>query len=161
VDAVVAIQAPAGALYLLTVTIVGCRLLLLARRSGGLPELLLGLALLLGGTLGGPLEAAGMASRADIDPAISGKLLLVGKLFGMVALACHAVFIWRVFRPSEPWAPWLAGALVACPLAGLLGAAATGAFARAEIPLFWFWVEQLGRIGASCWGSGSAWPTRW
>ena len=51
-DAITILQFPAGALYLLAVGVVGCRLLMLARRTRQLPELLLGLSLLLGGTLG-------------------------------------------------------------------------------------------------------------
>jgi hypothetical protein len=146
-DAVIAVQVVAGGLYLLVVTVVGCRLLLLARRSRALPELLLGLGLLLGGTLGGPLEAAGLSGKADLGPELAGRLLLIGKLFGVVVIACHLTFIWRVFRPKERWGAGLAGALFACSLTGFWGFAMNGAFTSAEIPVFWFFVDP----------SGSAW----
>lgn len=150
-NAVLTVQAIAGTIYLLTVSIVGIRLLLLARRTRELPEFLLGAALLLGGTFGGPLEAAGSAMRAEVGPEVAGKLLLVGNIFGMIALAFHCVFIARVFRPSEAWARWLAGAIVVCPLAAIFGSAASGTFSNGEAPMFWFWIAQLGRVGASCW----------
>jgi len=150
-DAVIAIPAVSGSLYLLTVTIVGCRLLLLARRSRALPELLLGTGLVVGGILGGPLEAAGLSTKGVFGPEIAGRLLLIGKLFGVVTLACHLGFIWRVFRPREGWGAGLAGALLACSLAGLWGYAMNGTFASAEIPILWFCVDLAGRIGASCW----------
>jgi hypothetical protein len=88
-DAIDAIQAAAGGLFLLTATVVGCRLLLLARRSRALPELLLGAGLLVGGTIGGPLEAAGLSARPELGPDLTGRLLLIGKLFGVVALAAR------------------------------------------------------------------------
>lgn len=150
-DAITVIQAPVAALYLLTVSVVGCRLVMLAHRTGQSPERLLGLALLLGGALGGPLEAAGLAGRDDLAPSITGGLLTAGKLFGMVAFACHCAFIWRVFRPSEAWAPWLAAALVALPVTALGGALASGMASSGSVPLGWFWLEQVGRVAASCW----------
>jgi hypothetical protein len=150
-DAAVAIQALGGSLYLLTAVIVGCRLLLLALRSRALPELLLGAGLVLGGVIGGPLEAAGLGTKGEIGPEMAGRLLLIGKLFGVVALACQLGFIWRVFRPHERWAAGLAGALLAFSLAGLWGHAVNGSFASAEISVFWFCVELVGRLGAPCW----------
>ncbi len=53
-----AFQALCGASFLLVMAILGIRLLALARRSRGLPELLIGLAFLFGGALGGGIEAA-------------------------------------------------------------------------------------------------------
>jgi len=150
-ETVVVIQAVVGVIYLLTVTVIGFRLLLLAYRSRALPELLLGSALILGGTFGGPLEAAGISGTEEIGPELAGRLLLIGKILGVATLACHSTFIWRVFRPREPWAAGLVGALLVFPLAGLWGFASSGAFATAEIPIFWFWVDLMGRLGASCW----------
>jgi hypothetical protein len=150
-EAVVAIQAVTGGTYLLCVTVVGFRLLHLAQRSRAVPELLLGLALVLGGTFGGPLEAVSISAKREIGPALAGRMLLAGKIFGFATLACHATFIWRVFRPREGWAPALVAALLAFPLAALWGFASNGAFAGAEIPLLWFWVDLFGRLGASCW----------
>jgi len=150
-ESVLLVQAVAGTLYLLTVTVVGSRLVLLARRTRQLPELLLGGALLLGGTLGGPLEAASMAIRAESGHAIVGPLLLAGKIAGFFALACQAIFIRRVFRPRERWAAALVGIVLLCPLGALYGYAAHGAFAAAEIPWTWFWIDLGARVAASMW----------
>ena len=150
-DSAIAIQAVGGGLYLLTAAVVGCRLLLLAHRSRALPELMLGIGLVVGGVLGGPLEAAGLGTKGELGPEMAGRLLLIGKLLGVVALACQLGFIWRVFRPDERWGAGLAGALLAGSIAGLAGHAVTGTFASAEISIRWFCVELVGRLGASCW----------
>jgi hypothetical protein len=147
---VVLIEAIAGTIYLVTITVVGFRLLWLARRTRELPELLLGCALILGGTLGGPLEAASAAAKLEA-PELGGRMLLFGKLFGIVALVCHVSFIRLVFRPHERWALALTVGVVAAILAGFWGAAASGAFTTAEQPLVCFWVDLAARLLGSGW----------
>lgn len=148
---VVVAQGLTGALYLLIVVIVGSRLLMLARRTKQLPELLLGSALLIGGVLGGPLEAASTSLRTEIGSALAGKLLLAGKLAGIAALTCHAAFMRLVFRPRERWAWLLVAAMILCPVGALFGYAAHGAFGGSEIPLNWFWLDLSARITGSTW----------
>ena len=150
-SAIEALQAAAASLYMLTVTVIGCRLLLLARRSRALPELFLGASLILGGVIGAALEAGGLAAVRDCSPQLVGRLLFAGKLFGIVGLLFSVLFLWRVFRPRERWAGLLVGALVACSLTALCGFAWHGTFATAEIPTLWFGVEFVGRIGSPCW----------
>lgn len=150
-DEITIIQFPVGASYLLAVGVVGCRLLMLAGRTGQVPERLLGLSLLLGGILGGPLEAAALAGKGEFDPAVAGGLLVAGKLSAMAALALQCTFVWRVFRPSESWAPWLFALIVAFPIAAFWESLAGGMASSGEVPFFWFWVEQIGRVCASCW----------
>ena len=104
---VMLMQSISGTIYLLTITVVGIRLLALARRNRRLPELMLGTSLLVGGTFGATLEAAGLAMAATLEPEVIGRLLLTGKLCGLVALTCQGVFIWKVFRPDATWAPAL------------------------------------------------------
>jgi hypothetical protein len=148
---VVVAQGLTGALYLLTVLIVGGRLVMLARRTKQLPELLLGGALLLGGVLGGPLEAASVSLRAETGNAIAGTLLLAGKIASLAALICHANFVRCVFRPRERWAWLLVAVMIACPVAALFGYSAHGAFATSEIPWSWFWIDLSARIIGSTW----------
>ena len=102
-------QALAGAAIALLVGVsiaVGLRLLALHRRSGGTPELLLGLMLLLSVGVGYPLLIA--ASRAGEDS--------VRPLFVVSTVAVNAGFVllftltWRVFQPDTSWARALAGA---------------------------------------------------
>jgi hypothetical protein len=146
-----ALQAVAASLYLLTMTVVGCRLLFLARRSRALPELILGGSLIMGGVIGALLEAGGLAGIRDLPAQLVGRLLLSGKLFGLVGLLLTGLFTWRVFRPGERWAGLVVGALVACSFSGLCGFAWHGTFSTEEIPTLWFVVELTGRVGAPCW----------
>ena len=149
--AIVALQAVAATLYLLTMAVVGCRLLFLARRSRALPELFLGLSMILGGVIGALLEAGGLAAIRDFSPEVVGRLLLGGKLFGIAGLLFTGLFLWRVFRPGERWAGLLVAALVACSVSAFCGFAWHGTFSTAEIPTLWLGVEFVGRIGSPCW----------
>jgi hypothetical protein len=146
-----ALQAVAASMYLLTMAVVGCRLLFLAHRSRALPELLLGVSLILGGVIGALLEAGGLAAIRDHSAQMVGRLLLAGKLFGVAGLLFTGLFTWRVFRPGERWAGLVVAALVACSLTALCGFAWHGTFSTAEIPSLWFGVEFVGRLGAPCW----------
>jgi hypothetical protein len=147
-----ALQAVAGTLYLLTITAVGFRLLQLARRTGKRPELLMALSLLIGGTLGATLEATGMGgAQTEIDPAVSGKLLLSGKLLGIVSLACQCLFIRMVFRPDSRWSLGLVIAIVAVPALAFAGFAQAGTFSSGQLPQSWFFFELVGRFGGSVW----------
>jgi hypothetical protein len=150
-ERVLVLQSVSGAIYLLTITVVGIRLLMLARRNNALPELLLGLSLLVGGTFGASLEAGGMAISGSADPGVVGMLLLVGKVCGMVALVFQGVFIWRVFRPNAAWAPAMIGICFAFSATALAGFWMHGTFSTAQIPLVWFWLELIGRTAGSAW----------
>jgi hypothetical protein len=149
---VMLLQTFSGAIYMLIITVVAIRLLMLARRNRGLPEFLLGLSLLLGGTFGASMEAGGMAVMASVeDLTVVGKLLLAGKLFGLVALVCQGLFIWKVFRPEARWAPAMVGLMFACSGTALLGFWLHGTFTTAQIPMSWFWLELIGRTMGSVW----------
>lgn len=87
--------------------IVSIRLLALARRSGALPERLLGLSLLLSVGLGYPLRIVG-------PQAGSTALDWLGNAGVSAGFALFAVFVQRVFRPGAAWARALAWLLAAC-----------------------------------------------
>ncbi len=147
-----ALQAVSGTIYLLTITAVGLRMLQLSRRTGKRPELLIGLSLLLGGTVGATLEAAGMgAGQGELGPAAAGRLLFAGKLFVAASLVCQCLFIRTVFRPGEAWSAALVSGILAIPAVAFAGFAASGTFATGELPLTWFSVELVGRVAASIW----------
>ena len=148
---VLLMQSISGTIYLLTITVVGIRLLRLAHRNKGLPELLLGLSLLIGGTFGAPLEAGGLAMTTTAEPQLVGMMLLVGKLCGLVALVCQGVFIWKAFRPDAFWAPVIVGVCFTMSAAAVVGFWLHGTFATAQVPIFWFWIELAGRTGGSVW----------
>jgi hypothetical protein len=144
-------QSISGTIYLLTITAVGIRLLMLARRNRGLPELLLGVSLLVGGTFGATLEASGLALRPTIEPGVVGMLLFSGKVCGLIALVCQGVFIWKVFRSDAAWAPALVGLCFSLSAAAMVGFWAYGTFSTGLIHMTWFWLELIGRTTGSVW----------
>jgi hypothetical protein len=102
-------QAIAGAAVALLVgvsIVVGLRLLALHRRSGAVPELLLGLMLLLSVGVGYPLLIA--AHRAGPDAV--RPIFIVSTLAVNAGFALLFLFTWRVFRPEQGWGRALAGA---------------------------------------------------
>jgi len=148
---VLAIQAIAGSLYLLTIAVVGFRLVHLAYKSRGLPELLLGAGMILGGVFGGPLEGAGVSATPELGPTIAGRMILVGKILSVVGVTSHTCFIWRVFRPQTRWAMALVAVIVGLLLAGFVGYWINGTYVTGEISLLWFWVNLLAQLGVSLW----------
>ena len=109
-------QALGGSLFFIASAGVAIRLLFLARRNRGLPELVLGLSFLLGGTIGAMVEVAGIAASQQLQPAQVGTLFMIGKLFGIAGLTCSVVFIGWVFHRHERWAVVPAAALIALAL---------------------------------------------
>ena len=107
-----------GLAFVLASILIGIRLLLLAARTRQLPELCIGLALLLMGGLGYPLiMTARMAIRLG-DPTRVGVMALAVVLLGVGTLAV-GVFNWRVFRAGERWAGWAVAAAALSMLACL------------------------------------------
>ncbi len=146
-----AVQALGGGLFFVTSAVVAIRLLFLARRNRGLPELLLGLSFLLGGTIGSFTEVAGIAAETQLQPAQVGTLLMLGKLFGIAGLACSVFFIAWVFRRHERWAIAPATAVIAASLVAFGGMAAAGTFSSGVSSAPWFWIEFAARLGSPCW----------
>ncbi|MCP3982920.1 MAG: hypothetical protein GY723_00940 [bacterium] len=145
------VQAASASFYVLTITVVGVRLLVLARRNRQLPELYLGLSLILGGTLGASLEAGAMVAVKDLDPERVGLMLAFGKFLGILALAMQGLFIWKVFRCDSRWAPGLLACYVGLACAAFAGFYLGGTFTTGQIPMGWFWLELLGRTAGSVW----------
>lgn len=138
-------------LVLLAVALlVGGRLLLLARRTRGLPELCIGMGFYLNAVFGHPLMAWsgwGGSRVADVSVAVFGVgSLLVGA--GMIFLY---VFTWRVFRPREAWAAGLtaiASLVLVAQAVGMTHALATAsADARPhEVTATWATIQH-GMVG--------------
>lgn len=98
----------AGALGALVVVslLVAVRLLVLHRRTGALPELLLGGMLLLSVGIGYPMRV--VADRAT--PEWGGIVLVVSDFAVALGFSLLFVFTLRVFRPGTLWARLLAAA---------------------------------------------------
>jgi hypothetical protein len=143
-------MAIAGSFYLISTyafvffcTAAGVRLVLLARRNGTRPELLLGGALALMGGFGygglitmsfarlwlGPEAMAWIPSVSVLAKAVHdfGVLLMIG-------------FIVTVFRPTERWARALAGVMAAALVVGNLGHTLNDGFRELRSQTSWYWL---------------------
>jgi hypothetical protein len=91
--------------------LVGGRLLMVASRTRQLPELAVGLGLLLVTVLGGPVAAVGrLPGLVRTGP---GDLAFgLGLALSVAGIALLYVFTWRVFRPDSAWARLLVGLAV-------------------------------------------------
>ncbi|MCG8589610.1 MAG: hypothetical protein MJE66_09995 [Proteobacteria bacterium] len=139
-----------------TCLVVGVKLLLLARRTGGVPELFLGLYFFLSGAFGYPLSATSAASwegarlAAIVSPAFTG----LASVF-LVSFTAH------VFRPQSRIAWMLAGATAALSAVHVVGSghahfhASTPAEVEQAI-LQWGALTLV--VNAICWG-WTAWET--
>ena len=88
-------------LYTLASLVVGIRLLVRARRSHGMPELLAGLSYVCAPAIGYPLAiiSSQLPNRAVAVPMyVTGEILLVA------GCCCFLFFTVKVFRPSAKWA---------------------------------------------------------
>ena len=139
----------ASSLYLISTVVfcvfclvIGVRLLRLSRRTGGRPELLLGLALALTGGVGyGTLIGLVIANQLhQLGPSAWIPVLVgFGNAAHDVGVFCFLGFIITVFRPGERWALALAGLMAAVLTIGLIGQAVEG-FAQPGATGFWYWV---------------------
>lgn len=140
----------AGSLYLLftaafvAVTLaIGARLLLLARRTGGRPERLLGLGLPLTGGVGyGLLIGASLARDAGWEaPALLAAATGLGKLAHDAGVCLVLAFVVSVFRPGRAWARGLVVAAGAVMAAGFAGYAAGGGLGHGRPEGLFYWLE--------------------
>jgi len=152
-------QALAGISFLLVTIsslVVGTRMLLLARETRALPEITLGLALLLVCGVGYPVTVANQALRESLAPGLSYSLTVISMLCINAAFALVFVFTWKVFRPAAAWARNVALLAVVCLAADLAGILwrIDGSMGPAEVisSLKWLGVFDLVVVGA-----GYAW----
>lgn len=97
--------------------VVGLRLLAMARRTGGLPELSLGLALFLIVAVGYPMNlVARVLLETGSSPLAVRILAPLGAVLMGIGWASVWIFTWRVFRPEALWARLLAPAAIAAHL---------------------------------------------
>lgn len=100
-----------GGAFVLASLIVGVRLMWLARRTRGLPELIMGVGLFFMGGVSYPITMA--AFHGESLPLVVRQAMVWGHMvFNTVGMTLIAVFTLRVFRPGETWARGLV-ALVA------------------------------------------------
>lgn len=119
-------------LMLVAWSIVGTRLLLLARRTRGVPELTLGSGLFMMAVLGYPWSA--VAQTGAFEPAVGFALFAWGTLFADLGAFLIFVFTWRVFRPGQSWATLLVLAALGLTQLHLLGTVDTHRLAFGSLP---------------------------
>jgi hypothetical protein len=108
-------------LYVVVIAGVGVRMLLLARRTGGRPERLIGAGSLLICGIGFPTSIASGFGKAAGE--VNVPFWVVSELFTQAGMVCMCAFTQQVFLPGARWARALvAGMAVYLPV-GLAGAA--------------------------------------
>jgi hypothetical protein len=143
------LQAVGGGAFLIVSSILGIRLLFMAVRNQALPELLLGVAFLCGGTLGALIEANALVLGERGFNA--GPLLAAGKTFGLIGMISNCLFTWWVFRRDDRWALGVIGGISLWQLVAFIGHFWSGAFTTAAVQPLWFWIEFIGRLASPTW----------
>jgi len=91
--------------YTIVSAIVGVRLLVRARGSRGVPELLAGMSYVAAPAVGYPMAIAGSMVH---DRTVAVPIYLVGETLLVFGCCCFLFFTVKVFRPSARWAFWIA-----------------------------------------------------
>lgn len=146
--------------FVLASLIVGTRILILAGRTRGLPELVMGGSLVLAGGFGTALAIAPRLIPGSTDETVYW-LQQIASTSSQIGFAMVCFFIWRVFRPGELWAKALAALLVlslAGALAGELldrsvGDATVGSEAGGGV---YVWLSIATRLVVYLWGAGES-----
>ena len=105
------LAATGGGAFVLVSLVLGPRLLALARRSGQVPELTMGLGLLLMGGLGYPFATLGRVVTAFPDD-VRGFLIGCSALCNTIGFGALLIFNWRVFRSRSVLAEVVVGLCV-------------------------------------------------
>jgi hypothetical protein len=100
-----------GGSFVLVSLVLGPRLLVLGRRRRQLPEITMGLGLLLMGALGYPFAVVGRLVSALPDD-VRGLMVGCSALCNTIGFAALAMFTWRVFRPASGWTEFAVGACI-------------------------------------------------
>jgi hypothetical protein len=124
----------AGLLSMVTSLAVGIKLVRLAGRTHQMPELLIGMSLVLMGFGWSALSAAGRQGTDLSDPMRVG-MLVASALCAIVGTVCLSLFNWRVYHPGVAW-PGVLTAVVGLSLVAICLAQTFGVgwlvFAREE-----------------------------
>jgi hypothetical protein len=118
-------------LYVVVTTGVGVRMLLLARRTGGRPELLIGAGSVLVCGIGFPTSVASGFGKPAGE--VSAAFWVVSELCTQAGIVAFYLFTQQVFRPGVRWAQALVAGMAVWLPVGLAGAAQALAAAAPEV----------------------------
>jgi hypothetical protein len=132
--------------------VIGSRLLLLARRTGQVPELLIGLGVLGFGPFGYGLAMIAFA-LASHSLALSASLMGSALLASTIGAICEYLFVGMVFRCGSRAAWGVIWFAIALLIAGYLGDVVVGGLVNRRNSGVWFWLGTPTRVAALCWCS--------
>jgi hypothetical protein len=135
-------------------SLVGLRVLLLARRTRGLPELLMGAGMVAIALLGYP--ATLLAGFGGPSGDVNVPLYALGSFLTQLGIALIYAFTRQVFRPTESWAKGLIAAGIAVMLVSLVATATALARAEPSLPSYLVAREWLG-VGMVGYTAGFLW----
>jgi hypothetical protein len=140
---------------LLLSVVIGVRLLRLARRAPGGPEIWLALYFLLAAFLGMSLSNFVYMSWADASMALPPDVTSVLNalyIFGVTSgMGCLYVFAWLTFRRDDAWARALVAIVAAVMVAGYAGIWIAGDFALSLVPGVAYWITWAARTSVFLW----------
>jgi hypothetical protein len=132
--------------------VIGLRLLVLARRTGQIPELLIGVAVLCLGPLGYGLSLLAVA-LASGSLALSATLMGTGLLATTIGAISEYLFIGFVFRRDSRWARALILLAIALLLVSYVGDLALNGLVNRRNHGPWFWLGGVLRTFVLGWGA--------
>jgi hypothetical protein len=138
--------------FLVSSATIGVRLLNLARRTRGVPELALGAGFLVGCVAGYVPETI-VLSTDVLSPAGESVVLAITQVAIRLAALSVLVFTWQVFRADEPWARVFTVAVAVALLMSWLAFPYTRIQADNARDLFWYDFYAVARSVAVGWGA--------
>lgn len=141
----------ATSVSLVTSAVLGVRLLRLARRSGELPELLMGVSFLVAGVVGYVLTIVGRPDAEGVPANVAAICFAAGYAAISAGVVLTYVFNWMVFHRRSRIAAAATG------VASLLVAATVVPMVSARIahtpPDTLDWIGNVARMGSGVWGA--------
>jgi hypothetical protein len=132
--------------------IAGARLWRLSRRTGELPERLLGIMFLFVGT---SYVLYNLPIIFDLE-SLWTPLNFAGRIVYLPAPVLLALFTRRVFRQDDAWGAWLVYGVAVLIVIGVTGSVSTGDWEGFSISNAWFWLEWAGYIIPFLWAASEA-----
>jgi hypothetical protein len=132
--------------------VIGGRLLLLARRTGQIPEFLMGVATLGLGPFGYGLSMLAYA-LASHSLALSATLMGSALLAMQVGAIAQYLFVWTVFRRESRWARAVIWTAIAALIAGYAGDLVENGLVNRRSGGFWLWLGSGTRAAVLGWSA--------